>query len=127
MAYAPHPHHRDQSFAFKKSQWIISEMDECQCYQMADAKQWTASGACWGLYLVNNVPTNLGVSPLPLAAVVQIAKFVSDQGNWHGYPAMHWTSPYDKPHQTIVASWHKDGYIRRSAMSKIQRGKRCVL
>jgi len=70
-------------------------------------------------------PAILGISPCKND--LYIAKFVSDQGSWHGYPVAHWLSPFDKPDLQTLAAWEKQGLITSSKKSKIHRGKRCSL
>lgn len=127
MAYTPHPQHRNAAFAAHKSQWVISEAEETQSFNVAMAAQWVASGAAWGLHLIAAGPQVLGTTALPNNFSVQIAKFVGDQGNWHGYPVAHWLSPYDRPAYEVLEKWKAGGIINKAKLAKIYRGKRCSL
>lgn len=126
--YTPNPVHRSASYAAKKSQWAISIIEEETCYKQALAHGWVCDSHYWGLHLVNaSAPSLLGFSPIPEAESLHIAKFVVDQGKWHGYPVAPWRSPFDKPAINILKSWLDSGYINTAKMSKIHRGKKCVL
>lgn len=129
VPYTPNPQHRNQAYAYQKSQWSISLADEQRCYQTATAHNWLHNNAYWGLHIAqgqqNLAP--LGVPPQPIIADLHIAKFVCNQGNWHGYPVAHWMSPFDKPGENVVTDWHQNGHITRQAKSKIMRGKKCNL
>lgn len=127
MTYAPHPQHRNAAFATQKSQWTISVADETHTFTSAVAAQWTSSNEVWGLYLVQAVPKVLGTTALPNQFSVQIAKFVGDQGNWHGYPVAHWLSPYDRPAYAVLEKWKIGGIINKAKLAKIYQGKRCSL
>lgn len=128
MPYLPHPHHRSAAFAGQKSQWTIAINEEVNCYQTATVQAWTCGGCYWGLHLAGQAPSVLGIAPLPMQFSLHIAKFVGDPaGNWHGYPVAHWLSPFDKPDVAVLESWFDSGLINRPTMSKIHRGKRCVL
>lgn len=127
MPYTPNPQHRNNAFAHKKSQWSIGLAEEQSCYTLSTAQLWSSGNDFYGLHLAPT-PTQLGVTPLPEAVPVKIAKFVGDhQGNWHGYPVAHWLSPFDKPHSSILKSWLDLGYISMPSMSRIHRGKKCSL
>ena len=98
MAYVPHPQHRNAAFAGQKSQWTISVPNEQNCYQASTKHQWSCGNYFWGLYMIGNTPSALGISPQPIQDTLHIAKFIGDtQGNWHGYPVAPWLSPFDKP------------------------------
>ncbi|CAD5373565.1 hypothetical protein RA210_U360005 [Rubrivivax sp. A210] len=127
MAYIPHPQHRNAAFASQKSQWSISVLEETQTFTSALAAEWTANDAVWGLYLVQAVPVILGTTALPNQFEVQIAKFVGNQGDWHGYPVAHWLAPYDRPAYAVLEKWRNGGIINKAKFAKIYRGKRCSL
>lgn len=125
MVYRHHPQHRSAAFANKKSQWCITPPDETACYNLATLSGWIANGAYWGLHVLNGgvpAPSLLGTSPKN--DNLFIAKFVSNQGVWHGYPVAHWLSPFDKPTMDVLNSWNAIGYINRAAKAKIHRGKK---
>ena len=123
MPYTPKPDHRNGSP--QKSQWCISVTDEEQCYATAASKNWGNSVNYWGLHFPQDAPQKLGTSPA--SDPLFIAKFVSNQGNWHGYPIAHWLSPFDKPDEHILDMWSTEGLISSTKKSKIHRGKKCVL
>lgn len=128
MIYTPNPQHRNAAFANVKSQWSIPIVDETNSFNTAHKRSWVVGAAAWGLHLVQNLPTVLGTTPKPQQFPVQIAKFVGDsRGNWHGYPAAHWLSPYDRPALTVLERWQRSGLINKAKMAKIYRCKRCSL
>ncbi|MFO3707100.1 hypothetical protein ACI6Q5_19500 [Xanthomonas codiaei] len=122
MPYQPHPHHRSVAYANQKSQWLISILDENNCYNKAVYSGWLANQSYWGLHIQGITPAILGASPSN--AKLFIAKFVGTDDNWHGYPVAHWLSPFDKPAITVLQAWNDDGYINRAAKAKIHRGKK---
>lgn len=122
-AYTPNLCHRSASYSGTKSQWIISIPEETDCFYQAYGAAWTSQGSYWGLYLVNGKPAILGATPGSYTAF--IAKFVGPA--WHGYPVVHWVSPFDRPESIVLDQWQQAGYIRKATKSKIIRGKRCTL
>ena len=128
MAYQPHIHHRSQQYAGQKSQWTIPVGDEHACYALSLQQNWAAQNDYYGLYMQGNIPLPLGVTRLPDAIKVCIAKFVSANGtDWHGYPVAHWLNPYDKPDENILQAWLARGLISMPKFRKIHGGKRCSL
>ena len=128
MQYIIHPHHRSKGYEAQKSQWTIPPQDEEACFNISLKNNWLHNESCWGLHIVNNKADLIGYSPLPAKDPLKIAKFVVDQqNNWHGYPVAPWKNPYDKPDQTILMNWLDSGYISKSSMAKIHRGKKCDL
>lgn len=122
VPYVVHPHHRSLDHASKKSQWIISVQDETVCYVNAVQEGWLANDSYWGLHIKDVDPIVLGSAPTQTKLF--IAKFVSNNDDWHGYPVAHWLSPFDKPAMSILQAWENAGYINRAAKAKIHRGKK---
>lgn len=128
LAYQPHIHHRSQQYAAQKSQWTIPIGEEHACYALSVQQNWASANDYYGLHMQGNVPQPLGVTRLPEAITVCIAKFVSADGiDWHGYPAAHWLSPYDKPDEHILQAWLASGLISMPKFRKIHGGKKCSL
>ena len=125
VTYISNPHHRSAGHNAVKSQWNISIADEMQCYLGAVENHWMANNSYWGLHLIEVRPVVLGSAPSNDA--LYIAKFVSNQGIWHGYPVAHWLSPYDKPQMPVLESWVAGGFINRAKKARIHRGKKCAL
>lgn len=98
-----------------------------QIFQKAVTDGWLCDNSYWGLHLVNQSPAVLGVTPLPGAQDVKVAKFVGADANWHGYPVAHWASPWDKPGMAVLKSWLNAGLINQPTLAKIHRGKACNL
>jgi hypothetical protein len=121
--YTPHPHHRSAAYSGVKSQWAIPVPEETGCFYRAYQAPWSSKGAYWGLYLVDDRPVVLGSTPI--SAEAYMAKFVGP--HWHGYPVVHWESPFDRPESSVLDQWQRAGYLRKAAKSKIIRGKRCAL
>lgn len=126
MTYIPNPQHRNSQYAQTKSQWTITPVDELVCFNVANSNGWSNTAGCWGIFVLAGIPTQLGVSPRA-EHELYLAKFVVDQGLWHGYPVAHWLSPFDKPPTDILKSWVDSGYINRAKFSKIHKGKKCSL
>jgi hypothetical protein len=126
MTYISNPQHRNSQYAQTKSQWVIPAQDEVGCFSTAAAKGWVSETACWGIFIPGGLPTQLGVSPRA-EFDLYLAKFVVNQGLWHGYPVAHWLSPFDKPPSEILRSWVDNGYINRAKFAKIHKGKKCGL
>jgi hypothetical protein len=126
MTYIPNPQHRNTQFAQAKSQWIISTADELTCYTTASSQGWGTSESYWGVHTPGGSPVQLGVSPQSLFDLF-MAKFVGNQGQWHGYPVAHWLSPFDKPPADILKKWQSAGFINRAKLAKIHKGKKCSL
>lgn len=125
MTYIVNHQHRNALFASQKSQWCIPEADEVSCYEKAFLNGWIFSSSYWGVYTPATTPTKLGISPCQQD--LYIAKFVSNQAKWHGYPVAHWLSPYDKPAAAVLNQWVAAGYINTAKKAKIHRGKKCAL
>ncbi len=127
MSYTPHDKHRDQTP--NASQWLITDGEEAASFDQASRQQWGTHVVLWGLHLVANAPAVLGYDLLAgsVRVEVMIAKFVENQGNWHGYPVAHWLQPDDKPNSQVLDSWKVLGYINKAARRKIGKGLRCTL
>ena len=128
MPYVPHPHHRSPGFAYKKSQWTITEAEEVNAFNDAVQNAWQGDDCFWGLHLVANQPCVLGISPPPDSENLKLAKFVSnDAVNWHGYPVAHWRCPWDRPAMHVLRAWNEAGIVDWPAVARISRGKKCSL
>lgn len=130
MPYIPNPQHRNTAFAFQKSQWIVAEPIEIECYDTAQKNKWSYNNSLWGIYWDEQEKKviEIGIAPPPISCNVHMAKFVCDShNNWHGYPVAHWRAPFDRPDTNVLRMWLDNGYITAPKMSKIIRGKKCAL
>jgi hypothetical protein len=124
MNYCPKADHR-QPGALHKSQWTISVADERSCFELAATSSWRARESYWGVYVPGGSAEILGVSQAPERHPVFIAKFITNQSEWHGYPVAHWRSTYDKPSTDILEEWRARGYIRKKTVKRVIGGRRC--
>ena len=124
MRYSPNPQHRNGTWG--KSQWLISLADEFGCFNTAHANDWIENDTGWGLYLSNEVPNYLGLAQDHITKVF-IAKFVGDQGIWHGYPADHQQNHQDIPTEQVLMRWMEANLFSPAKVRKIVRGQPCRL
>jgi hypothetical protein len=127
VSYTPHDKHRDQTP--NASQWTVTRGEEAASFAQASTQQWGTHEVLWGLHLVANAPAVLGYDVLAGSGRVEvmIAKFVENQGDWHGYPVAHWIGTNDKPNIDTLDDWLAQNLINATVRSKIYRGKRCKL
>lgn len=117
----------------EKSQWIISENDEKNCFKFSLASDWKKHPhSSWSLYLKNNTVEYLGYSAKkePISCQLFIAKFVDSNKNnkWHGYPANpSGQKPQDIPPVCILNDWFEKKYLRLPLIRKIAKGQKCSL
>ena len=124
MTYAPNPQHRNKTKG--KSQWSISRAQEVACFDTTHANQWVENNNGWGLHYSAGVPDYLGLAQDHTTRVF-IAKFVGNQGIWHGYPADHQQNQQDIPTERILAIWMKTNVLRPAKIRKIMKGQPCRL
>lgn len=117
----------------EKSQWIITEDDERNCFKISVTFDWnTPPHSSWGLYLENNTVQYLGHSAKkePKSCKLFIAKFVDSNkdSKWHGYPANpSGHKQQDIPPVNVLNDWLKKAYLRPALIRKITQGKECRL
>ena len=123
VMYQFNQQHRD--FHPNKSQWKITIQDELDVFSHAAQSNWIADDNAWGLYIINDAPSYLGM--LPGDRLTFIAKFVVDVNlnAWHGYPADHVNKNHDIPDYNVLLSWLNIDLINLPKMRKIIRGQRC--
>lgn len=110
----------------EKSQWSISPNQEIVCFNLAHSKGWTEADKGWGLHYSNDVLDYLGLAQDHRTRVF-IAKFVGNQGNWHGYPADHQKNQQDIPTERIRRIWMNDNVLKPAKIRKITKGQPCWL
>lgn len=119
--YAVHPHHRNQSP--EKSQWTIGIQEEFGAFQMGvQSCGGYEQHAVFGLHLVDNQWTYLGMSPW--GEQVMIAKFTRDATQWHGYPYLH-TEPSRSVPREVIDGWWNAGLLRKAQYSRILKKQPC--
>lgn len=127
VEYLCHPHHRNNNR--KKSQWRITEPQEVACFQLTHTQQWIVAAVGWGLHVVNNAASFLGVAQ-DRQLQLFIAKFVSAANSggtqWHGYPADHRASE-DRPPDDVLGAWLAGGRLPAAKLRKVQKGEPCNL
>lgn len=111
----------------RKSQWMIPEPAEVQCFERSHHSNWINNNMAWGLHPAAPPPQVLGRSPN--GDDLKIARFrASANGTtWQGFPADYRRKTQDRPTITILHLWMRAGYIRKHEMSKVRSGKRCSL
>jgi hypothetical protein len=125
-SYQANSQHRNTAFSTQKSQWTILTNEEIAAFNLAHQNVWQCPKRhYWGLHLAAKQPLVLGVSPERHDC--HVAKFVSHQNIWHGYPVAHWLSPFDRPTVNVLSAWYESGYIDKATRRKITQGKRCTL
>jgi hypothetical protein len=125
LRYTIHPDHRNSTH--EKSQWRITEDEECACFSNCHTSNWYDGHTGWGLHVVGGVVTYLGVGRDHVTEVF-VAKFVADNDGtlWHGYPADHVRS-HDRPIRQVLAIWLRDNVIPAAKVRKIGKGEPCKL
>jgi hypothetical protein len=83
VQYSPNPQHRDNNP--NKSQWIITEGEEMNCFKTAYHKGWVTGSNAWGLHYIQDELTYLGIG-INRCTDLFIAKFKNDisHNTWHG-------------------------------------------
>lgn len=126
IIYTPNPQHRNGNP--KKSQWIIIEREEVECFRMAYDKGWKNEGHVWGLYYKQNKIDYLGEGT-DRSIRLFIAKFRNDlsHNTWHGYPADHQRHQQDIPDVSILHNWITNKVLAKAKIRKIGAGQPCSL
>ena len=93
---------------------------------MTRANHWIENESGWGLHYSNGVLDYLGLAQDHTTQVF-IAKFVGNQGTWHGYPADHQQNRQDIPAERIRKIWIDTNVLRRAQIRKITKGQPCRL
>jgi hypothetical protein len=124
--YSPNPEHRNKNPC--KSQWIITEREEIQCFSVAYSKGWKNEKNAWGLHYKQSAVTYLGVGKKQ-GADLFIAKFKNDvpHNNWHGYPADYQGNSQDIPDKDILNNWIANDILPKAKIRKIMAGQPCKL
>ncbi|MDT3777058.1 hypothetical protein PJI16_05730 [Nitrospira sp. MA-1] len=127
--YAPNPSHRNGNN--RKSQWIIPQTQEIDCFSKAESNGWLYQHEGWGLHCPNGAPVFLGRLARSHKETF-IAKFVNSrstrqQALWHGYPADHQNNAQDIPETEILKKWLMLNLLKAAKIRKIIKGQPCSL
>lgn len=114
-------YHRDNSP--KKSQWVITKVEEINCFTKSVKKDWTDDNLYFGLKNDGDSLEQLGLNHFK--EELYLAKFISSSTDWHGYPADYVRNTQDIPPQIILDKWLKEEIIAKHEMTKIKRGMPC--
>ncbi|MDR0307029.1 MAG: hypothetical protein LBI42_09370 [Chitinispirillales bacterium] len=110
-----------------KSQWVISVVQEVECFIESQINNWIEGIFSWGMISDGNNLIVLGKSVYN--EELKLAKFVTknDDGVWHGYPADFCKNFQDRPGIKILQKWRNCGHIEKHHITKIRQGKTCSL
>jgi hypothetical protein len=122
--YTPNPLHRNWTSG--KSQWTVQVAEEVAIFTNVHTSSWIEAGVGWGVYYNNGAIDYLGIAQDHITQVF-LAKFVSDQNTWHGYPADHQRNRKDIPPPSITKRWLQNNILPRAKVRKILRGESCKL
>ncbi|EOY8403970.1 TPA: hypothetical protein O8T96_004806 [Enterobacter asburiae] len=111
----------------KKSRWTVSIEEEEDIFNIGFAANWKVKNDVWSLKYCDNdlcvigedhryLPQKKGKSYLELV----VAKFVVDQGYWHGYPVNTLTDP---PASSLLSAWAKTPGIPKRKVMKLHTVK----
>ena len=126
VKYSPNPQHRNNNPC--KSQWIISEGEEIECFKVAYGKGWTNDKNAWGFHYSQSNITYLGKGEDRTVSLF-IAKFKNDvpHNNWHGYPADYQRRSHDIPDTNVLNNWKNNNILPKAKIRKIMAGQPCKL
>ncbi|MGA1410060.1 MAG: hypothetical protein ACO37W_10035 [Prochlorotrichaceae cyanobacterium] len=129
ITYIHKKDHRNDSP--EKAQWIISEIEERECYRLGIEKSWSTSpDVSWGIHINAGKAAYLGRTASKKGDIREsfIAKFRDDEGNncWHGYPADP-REDQDIPPVEILRDWEMNKYLRLATIRKIIKKQKCKL
>lgn len=116
-------YHRDRTPG--KSQWTISLEQEYTCFTLTHDNDWILEFAGYGLHIHDGQAHYLG-EDRDHSTKVFMAKFQDGNmnGKWHGWPVDH---RRDRPFESILLDWKKQGFFSPAKIIKIIRGKPCSL
>jgi len=104
------------------SVWVVDFDTELSCFDICYKKGWHNGAYGWGLISAGvNQLLRLGENLRNDQLI--IAKFVTDQNQWHGYPADLRHKPADKPLPNILLKWFSERLISKAIMSRIKQGQ----
>ena len=115
--------HRNDAMKKHKSQWSISHWQELNLFSTAHAKGWCIQdeNIVWAVLVDDASLSVVGTDSSLSSYDLYIARYVCDQGQWHGYPIA--PKQYDRPPASILEKWRAAGHISNSTMNKWLQGK----
>lgn len=112
---------------YNKSKWIVSIQEEEDIFNIGFTSNWKVKGDVWSLKYCNNNLCVIGEDHRPNIQKkgktyyeLVVAKFVVDQGYWHGYPVNPLTDP---PDSSLLSAWAKTPGIPKKKVMKIHTVK----
>ncbi len=119
--YFVSPYHRGHP-TVDKCIWTIGVHEEIETFDVAIQNAWKADDIAWGVrHYSKNSFSEIGINYGK--ELLFIAKFVFNQGVWHGYPADVNKRPNDRPKPNILSDWISRDIISKPFRSRIQGGK----
>lgn len=104
------------------SVWLVDLDAEVTCFTVCYQSGWHNGTNGWS-FLASGMQQLLRLGHNLRNQDLLIAKFVTDQNQWHGYPADIRHKPADKPLPTILSAWLAAGHISKALMSRIKQGQ----
>jgi hypothetical protein len=104
------------------SVWVVDVATEIACFTTCYQSGWHNGHSGWS-FVVAGVRQLLTLGHNLRNPQLLIAKFVTDQNQWHGYPADVRHKPADKPLPPILLNWFQNGFISKSLMTRIKQGQ----
>lgn len=104
------------------SVWVVDIDTELACFTSCYQNSWHDGLNGWS-FIAAGVRQLLRLGHNLRSPELMIAKFVTDQNQWHGYPADIRHKPSDKPLPAILANWLQNGFISKSFMTRIKQGQ----
>lgn len=111
----------------KKSKWIVSVQEEEDIFNTGFNANWLFNNDIWSLKWLDNDLCVIGEDHRPNLQKkgktyyeLVVAKFVVDQGCWHGYPVNPLTDP---PASSLLTAWAQTPGIPKRKIMKIHTVK----
>jgi len=106
-----------------KSKWIVSIKEEEDIFNTGYSENWFFNNDIWSLKYTNDNLCVIGEDHRPEIlkkgqkyAELVVAKFIVDQGCWHGYPVNPLTDP---PDSSLLTVWSQTPGIPKRKIMKI--------
>jgi len=124
--YVPFSRHR-QPGNREKSIWTVSVDAEIECFKQSHLNKWVNGAKSWGVMVDGTRLIELGIGNT--GTLIKMAVFVQDVEPeiWHGYPLDYIRRTQDTPPFSILKQWVDAGFMTRTQMMRIIRGKPCRL
>ncbi|MCI0449510.1 MAG: hypothetical protein L0Y79_06965 [Chlorobi bacterium] len=104
-------------------------VDEVECFRLCFRRNWHNGIVGWGLKPNGSSFDVVGRNALN--DELKLAKFVNNvvtnNHNWHGYPADYRNNPQDRPMTWILLLWRNNNIITKTHMRRIKKGQECRL